>query len=440
LMDDSLIAGAQEGFVDTPTREKGSFLGDGWSQGDPALSVMGDRTMNDRILNEFMQSQDQYWPDGRLNSVYPNVDGKRDIPDYTQSYLVWVWDYYTQTGNTQFLIDNYTRLKKIATYVDTYKNEKTGLIHNLAGGGGGYLHGIIDWPSQMRYGYDMTAEARTVINAYAYADFDIVSKVAGVVGNKEDSALFAGKAEAMKKAINSQLITSSGVYHDGLHADLTPSTHTSQHANMYPLAVGIVPPANRQAVIDEIKKQKMSVGMVTVRYLPQAIGIADEGAHLINLYTNTEWDGWAKNIKQGATVTWESWDADKHNESMSHPWGAAGLFGYTEYILGVKTLKPQDELIQVKPLDFGVALDNAKGVLPSDRGDIKIDWKRAVGTYTLNLTIPTNMKANVFVPKGAGTGNQIMMDGKPVAATPDGNYLYVNNVGSGKHAFTRAVK
>lgn len=171
LMKYSLIASAQEGFVDTPTREKGSFLGDGWSEAVPSMSVMGDRVMNDRVLGEFMQSQDQYWPDGRLNSVYPNVDGKRDIPDYTQSYLVWVWDYYEQTGNAQFLIDNYDRLKKIAEYVDRYKNEKTGLIHNLAGGSGPYLYGIIDWPDRMRYGYDMTTEARTVINAYAYADF-----------------------------------------------------------------------------------------------------------------------------------------------------------------------------------------------------------------------------------------------------------------------------
>jgi alpha-L-rhamnosidase len=440
LMKYSLIAGSQEGFVDTPTREKGSFLGDGWSQGAPNLSVMGDRTMDDRILNEFLQSQDQYWPDGRLNSVYPNVDGKRDIPDYTQSYLVWVWDYYEQTGNIQFLIDNYTRLRKIAEYVDTYKNPKTGLIHKLAGGGGSYLYGIIDWPSQMRYGYDMTTEARTVINAYAYTDFDIMSKIADATGNSADKELYSSKAQAMEKAINSQLINSNGVYDDGLHADLSPSTHVSQHANMYPLALGIVPAADREAVINEVKKQKMSVGMVTVRYLPEALGQADQGAHLINLYTNTEWDGWAKNIKEGATVTWESWDAPAHNESMSHPWGAAGLLGIENYVLGIKPLAPQNAVIQVKPLEFNHALDYAKGTLPTDRGDIHIEWKRAPALYTLALTIPTNMKAKVYVPKSGTSGNKVTIDGKAVNATEEGNYLYVTNIGSGKHTFARAAK
>ncbi|MBW4888333.1 family 78 glycoside hydrolase catalytic domain [Mucilaginibacter sp. HMF5004] len=437
LMKYSLVAGAQEGFVDTPTREKGSFLGDGWSEAVPAMSVMGDRVMNDRVLNEFMQSQDQYWPDGRLNSVYPNVDGKRDIPDYTQSYLVWVWDYYEQTGNAQFLIDNYTRLKKIADYVDRYKSPKTGLIHNLAGGSGPYLYGIIDWPSPMRYGYDMSTEARTVINAYAYIDFSNLSKIAGVVGNTADSVTYADKAMAIKKAINTQLINSNGVYNDGLHADLSPSTHTSQHANMYPMAMGIVPPASRDAVINEIKKQKMSVGMVTVRYLPLAIGEADQGAHLINLFTNTEWDGWAKNITQGATVTWESWDADKRNDSMSHPWGAVGLLGMEDYILGIKVLKAQHKLIQVKPLEFNHALDYAKGTLPTDRGDVSIEWKRGAKSYVMTLTIPANVKAKVYIPKSGTSGNRLMVDGKPINAVAEGNYLFAGLMGSGKHTFVR---
>ena len=91
------------------------------SQAVPSLSVMGDRVMNLRVLREFLDSQVQYWPDGRLNAVYPNVDGARDIPDFTQSYLVWVWDYFMQTGNITFLKTNYLKLKKIADYVNAYK-------------------------------------------------------------------------------------------------------------------------------------------------------------------------------------------------------------------------------------------------------------------------------------------------------------------------------
>jgi len=439
LMINSLIAGAHEGFVDTPTREKGAFLGDAGYQGPPAMSTMGERSLNLRILLEYLDSQDQYWPDGRLNAVYPNVDGKRDIPDYTQAYLVWVWDYYMQTGNVQFLKDNYLKLKKIGEYVETYKNPATGLIHNLAGGGGGYKFGIIDWPAQMRYGYDMSVESRTVIDALAYLDFDILSKVAGVLGNTTDKDAYKAKAESMKDAINARLINQQGVYIDGLKDDKTQSTHVSQHANMFPLALGIVPGKNRQAVIDAVKERKMSVGMVTVRYLPEAIGQAGEAAHLLELYTNADWDGWAQTVTKGGTVTWESWDADKHNESLSHPWGAIGLLGIQHYILGVKSLKAQHELIQVKPLDFEGKLAQAKGTFPTDKGDIKLDWNRNNQRYLMTLTMPANVKAMVYVPKSGSTGAQLKVDGRTVNAKEEGDYLVVEDVGSGTHTFERAL-
>lgn len=440
LMKYSLIVGAQENFVDTPTREKGAFLGDSWSQGVPAMVTMGDRAMNVRALTEFLNSQDQYWPDGRLNAVYPNVDGKRDIPDYTQSYLVWIWDYYLQTGDSGFLKNNYVRLKKVADYVDAYIDKNTGLVNKLAGGRGPYEFGIIDWPSEMRYGYDMKPEARTVINAYAYIDFDLISRIAGVTGNRADSITYATKAEAIKTEINKRLISSDGIYIDGLYNDLSASTHASQHANMFPLAMGIVPEANRSKVIGLVKDQKMSVGMVTLRWLPEAIGQAGEGEHLLALYTNAEWDGWAKNIKQGATVTWESWDADKRNESMSHPWGAAGLLGITEYILGVKPLSPQYGLIQVKPLAFNKSLDNVKGILPTDRGDISVEWKRSDTGFQMNLIVPTNMKANVLLPKNSISGNVITLNGKKVPGKEEDGYYRLDTIGSGKYSIVLSEK
>ncbi len=437
LMKHSLIVGAQEEFVDTPTREKGGFLGDAWSQGVAAMSTMGDRAMNLRILLEFLDSQDQYWPDGRLNAVYPNADGGRDIPDYTQSYLVWVWDYYMQSGNVDFLRANYDKLKKVADYVDTYKNETTGLIHNLDGGGGAYHYGIIDWPPQMRYDYDMEAESRTVVDAYAYIDFDIIAKIAEVLGNAADRDVYQAKARDMKDAINSQLLNDRGVYIDGLLPDQSQSSHVSQHANMFPMAMGIVPADNFDAVIAAIKERQMSVGMVTVRWLPEAIGQADQGPHLIDLYTNTDWDGWAKTVALGGTATWESWDALTSDQSMSHPWGTAGLLGIQQYILGILPLKPQHEQIQVKPLEFNQKLSSAKGTLPSDRGDITVNWNRDNARFLMTLIIPDNMTAKVYVPKSGTTGTVIKVDGVNVTGTEEGNYVYVENIGSGTHTFER---
>jgi alpha-L-rhamnosidase len=393
--------------------------------------------MNLRVLGEFLDSQDQHWPDGRLNAVYPNFDGARDIPDFTQSYLVWIWDYYMQTGNIAFLKANYPKLKKIADYVYAYKNDTTGLIHKLAGGGGEYKLGIIDWPPSMRYGYDMSVESRTVVDAYAYLDFDIVSKIAEALGYSIDRDIYKSRATAIKSAINSLLINKAGVYTDGLKHDQSQSLHVSQHANVFPMAMGIVPEKNIKPVITEIKNRKMNMGMVCIRWLPEALGQADQGPHLIDLYTNTEWDGWAKTIAHGGTVTWETWVADSTNDSMSHPWGAAGLLAMQQYMLGIKPLKPQHELIQVKPLDFENKLTYARGTYPTDKGDIIIDWNKNSSRFLMTVTIPDNVTARVYVPRCGKEGASINMDGAQTKGIEEGNYIYIENVGSGVHTFER---
>ena len=59
-------------------------------------------------------------------------------------------------------------------------------VTDLAGGSGAYRFGIVDWPASMRHGYDMDTAARTVINGWAYADFDLISKIAGELGEDAD--------------------------------------------------------------------------------------------------------------------------------------------------------------------------------------------------------------------------------------------------------------
>jgi alpha-L-rhamnosidase len=439
LMKHSLIIGCHEQFVDTPTREKGGFLGDSWSQAVPAMTVMGDRAMNLRVLLEFLDSQDQYWPDGRLNAVYPNGDGKRDIPDYTQSYLVWVWDYTMQTGNMRFLKDHYQKLKKIADYVDTYRDSETGLIHNLAGGSGAYQYGIIDWPPQMRYGYDVSVESRTVIDAYAAIDFRIIADIARMLGYGSDEAAYLSKATDMEQAINHLLIR-DGLYIDGLNPDGSQSTHVSQHANMFPVAMGIVPPENRLSVLNLIKQRRMQVGMVTLRWLPEALGRSDQGPHLIDLYTNENWDGWARTLALGGTATWESWDALTSGQSMSHPWGAVGLLGIQQYILGVEPIKPQHQEIRIKPLDFGDRLTFAEGLLPTDRGDIRIRWDRSTRYYRLTFSLPDNMTAQVYIPQCGIEGSLVEADHIDVTGRIEDRYIKIENVGSGEHHFKRILE
>jgi alpha-L-rhamnosidase len=444
LMKRSLYLGAQEQFLDTPTREKGGFLVDAANESQAAMSAFGERVLTLKSLNEFLHSMDHYWDGsadrGRMNAVYPNGDGARDIPDFTQAYLPWVWEYYLHSGDRLFLSDHYPSFKAIADYVDRHRDGATGLIHRLTGGAGPYQYGIVDWPPSMRYGYDMAADARTVINALAYADYVIVSQIAAALGNPADSDKYRTLAEELKRAMNAQLLNAEGVYVDGLYASGAPSTHVSQHANALPLALGIVPAEKRRPVLDKVKELKMSVGMVTVGWLIRALGEMDAGEHLVDLYTQVGWDGWASNLATGATSTWESWDADTgEGLSLSHPWGAIGLCGLQYYLLGVKPLAPQYAEVQIKPLRFGAKLTSASGKVPTDRGDIIVGWSRNEGGFHMTLQLPVNVRARLYVPNTGADGPAVTVDGTGVTGLVEGDYVAIGEVGSGVHTIERGA-
>ena len=349
-----------------------------------------------------------------------------------------------QTGDLAFLATNYTALTNIAQYDNRSLNPTNGLITKLLGGtSSSYTNGIIDWPADMRFGYDMNTvtgpgNATTVINGWAWEDYDIVSRIAGELGNTTDSNTYRAMANALQTAMNTNLLNASGVYVDGLQPSGAQSTHTSQHANAFPLSLNIVPAAQQASVTALVVSSNMSVSALGILQLVRALGEANQGPALLNLYTNANNYGWAQILSLGGTATWESWTANTDGNSESHGWGAVGLDGYVRYILGVKPLTAQFDQVQIKPLDFGTSLASASGTLPTDRGAIAVEWDRSATLYHLAVTIPVNVTATVYVPQAGLASATVIVDGANVTGTLTNGYLGVSGIGSGAHDIQRS--
>jgi alpha-L-rhamnosidase len=61
LLRDSALLGVQEQFVDTPTREKGQFLGDAVNISYATMALFGERHFTAKALREFAASAKRYW-------------------------------------------------------------------------------------------------------------------------------------------------------------------------------------------------------------------------------------------------------------------------------------------------------------------------------------------------------------------------------------------
>ncbi len=445
----STMLGSQEHFVDTPTREQGQFTYDAYLTSMASMRVFLERDLTQKGIREFAQSQERFHLDtGKVNAVYPNGDGGRDIPDWTQSWVFWVRDYFWETADRELVEAVMPHLIRTGEYLKRSENPRSGLID--WGDDQGYRSGITDWPK--RYGYDRKTTQRTVLSVNAQIAYRCIAELAGVLGDEKAQKRFGNYAEMIEKAINQRLWSETqSAYIDGLYADGKQSTHASQQANVIALAAGLASPDRVSGALTAAQKVPFSTGPILSRFVVQGYGNHDADEAFYDLLLNPKGRNWAHIVTDGGTFTYENWGGrnDKPENSESHPCTAYGaVMALQNYVLGVTPLKPGWAEIQVRPHPGPLAY--AGGVVPSQRGPITIAWRQANSTllhkknlFEMDLNLPCNLQARVFVPQPQAHSERdfvLTLNGKPVQATKAGNYFALPTLGAGQYSIRLLAK
>ncbi len=313
---------------------------------------------------------------------------------------------YMYTGNTELIERYYEALKHKSLY--ELSNEE-GLITSTKvdrdfmrklGFPDGYkkpLTDIVDWPPANFNGSTTPGERdgfvfkpySTVINAFFYENMKIMAEFARILGKTQEVLDFELRAAKAKKAVNEQMFDKErGVYVDGIGTD-----HASLHANMMPLAFGLVPEEHFDSVVEFVKSRGMACSVYGSQFLMDGLYNAGEADYALDLLIDTSDRSWYNMIRSGSTITLEAWDLKyKNNLDWNHAWGAVpanviprGLWGIKPKTpgFGIATIKPQMSKLKSSAIE-----------VPTVRGTIK-------GKYTHNgprlqtyeIEIPGNMVA-----------------------------------------------
>lgn len=445
LMQHSALQSSQNVFLDTPTREKGQFLGDAIDESWATMAANGERSLTRQAIVSFMQSQKRYWANGGMNSVYPNGDAKRDIPDYTEMFPEWVWRYYETTGDRALLEEALPVMQNVADYIWQAVDSR-GMVANLPGGSGPYLYGIIDWPAPMRYGYVVTDNVnRTVVNALGVGALRSVAQAAAALGEDATQAQYDGRADALSDAMRKQLIDpATGRWSDGLDTAGAQISHQGEHSQSFPVAYGIADPATYGTIGDDLTEMGMQQGPMTLRTLLEALRRVDRPDTMVQILTDPHHDGPAQVLAEGGTFMWEQWTpgcatsdctpaqvSQSNSESFSHGWGGAGIAGVIEGLLGLTVTSPAAETIRIAPAASG--LDHASGTQWTERGDVGVTWNRTPHGVNTTVKIPVNVTATVALPVVAGATYKVAPTGADYLGVEDGRATY--RVGSGTTTF-----
>jgi alpha-L-rhamnosidase len=142
------------------------------------------------------------------------------------------------------------------------------------------IRDIVDWPLVERDGYDMRP-VNTVVNAFHAFALDRMAKIAKALDKPEEEAIYRAAAERVVRAMNEKLVNAA----TGLYIDGEGSTHSSLHANMFPMAFGQVPADRRQRVMEFIRGRGMACSVYGAQFLMDALFDTDQAEHAIALMT-----------------------------------------------------------------------------------------------------------------------------------------------------------
>lgn len=395
----------QEQFVDTPTREKGSWLGDGRNESSAAMDAFGDVNETRKSLLEFAQSQERFWRNGAVNKIYPTALGAQQIPESTEVYADWVWRYWMHTGDRAAMATLLPVVIKLSDYVAGFISSATGLVTNFAGATDG-----------SQYPTD------TAVNLLAVNVFTRVGEMEADLGRPAGQvAIEQHRASALAQAINVRLVAPDGTYLAGRDANGAPITtepsslnaFSLQIVNAWALAFGVTPPARAPALEHRVAGARMATPPIFAGDLVDAVRLAGDDTTILHLLTDKSEPGWANILARGGTFGWEVWNPDDRDvivggtflgsffgngDTMSHGFSSNVLVAIQQGLLGVVPTAPGYASFDVLPPAHVLA--HAEGTVPTPHGPITVRWRRNP-VFSLEVTVPPNTTAAVHVP---GTG------------------------------------
>jgi len=349
-----------------------------------------------------------YEADAYINQLsHYSVDNEYSMARRTNEYFItnptwpteWIlftvllfYNDFMYTGDLAPLIKNYDALK-VKTLIGlervdgliSSKSEK--LTDNLMSRLGfkdnkQRIRDIVDWPPAQkdtgwklatadgeRDGYEMVP-VNTVVNSFHYIDLKLMSEIAGWLGKKDDSVYFLKKSLLVKESINSKLFDKKkGVYIDGEN-----SQHSSLHANMFPLAFGIVPSESFKSVVSFIKSRGMACSVYGAQFLLDGLYNAGEADYALDLLTSTSDRSWWNMILAGSTITLEAWDMKyKPNSDWNHAWGSAPANVISRDMWGITPVNPGYSEVRIKPQLSKISSSKIKA--PTIKGAIHAEYK-----------------------------------------------------------------
>ena len=369
--------------------------------------------------------------DGFVNTIAPQVYKGAGGTLWSSAPVTLSWEFYKAYGDKRQLEEAYQPMKKWLDFLNKSVSEEG--VLNAYENASRFLG---DWATPHGSEYGNTPEAKLFNNCvYAYC-LDVFVQAAAILGRAGDVETYSARLANLRKNAHKHFFNEdTKTYIDG-----------RQLAMAFPLYTGITPEHERQAVfanfVAEISKRKpyLDTGSSGLPILLKYIVEDAERADLLYpCLARTEQPGYGFFLKSGET-TWPEYWKIVGEASRIHTC-YTGIAGY--FIKAIGGIRPDPtaygmQKFIIKPAIVG-DLTWVKCHHDSLYGRIVSNWKREGQKLSMDVTIPPNTTATVFVPAkdadGVTESGTPAMEAKGVKFLRMANNAAVLSVESGTYRF-----
>ena len=433
--------GQRGNFLDVPTDcpqrdERLGWTGDAQAFSRTASFNFGVNNFFAKWLRDVEADQ---LPSGSVPFVIPNVlgPGAGAATGWADAATIIPWNMWLAYGDKKILENQYNSMKNWVGYME--KASKNYLWNT------GFHFG--DWlfyrPFDDNDGRSAVTDKYMIAQCFFANSVQIMINTAKVLGKNEDIAKYTELIKNLKEAFVKEYLTPNGRLVSG-----------TQTAYVLALNFDMLPENLREQAVEKLVENikaynnHLTTGFLGTPYLCHVLNRFGKTDVAFTLLMQESYPSWLYPVKRGATTIWERWNGIRPDSTFEpasmnsfnhYAYGAIGDWMY-QVVAGLDTYEdgPGYKHIKIKP-HIGGGLTNASASLQTYYGKASSGWKLEGNKIIMDIEIPANTTATVFVPASnkeaiTESGNAVSSS-KELLVTGTENGYVILKVNSGKYHF-----
>lgn len=196
---------------------------------------------------------------------------------------------------------------------------------------------------------------------------------------------------------------------DPMTGKIGPGSQASQSFALY---LNLVPAAQRAAVLkffiedfSHAPEPHLTTGIFGTKFVLDVLSRENHSDLASAIVSRKSSPGWGNMLANGATTLWEHWEGSDNTYSQNHPMFGSVSQWFYQWLGGIQPAADANGFnhIIIRP-QVPAGLDWVRCHHDSVRGRIMSNWKRLGDRLTMEVTIPANTSATIYVPTKYAAG------------------------------------